>query len=327
MGQIDYSVVIRTIGKAGEKYQKLLDAINGLVPQPKEVIVVLPEGYSPPKERLGWETFYYSQRGMVPQRITGIDKCRTRYALICDDDVSFNPDFVEKLYAPVQQGLGAFSVGPLYSFLPPKGANALACAIMATAAPTIFHKRDRYVSVLKSTGYSYNRHLKPLKFYETQSAAGTCFFADISKLKEVGFEQEMWLDANGYAAMEDQTMFYKAWLQGKKTIAVSDAIYEHMDAKTSTRNNKPNVLYSAMFNRVIFWHRFIYSMQKSKVKKSITKIAFSYCVFWIHLWNLINVARHRMNKEDLDIVKQGYADAKRYLMSDEYSTLPAVCKE
>lgn len=50
---IDYSVVIRTIGKAGEKYQKLLDSIAGLVPRPKAVIVVLPEGYDLPVTRCG----------------------------------------------------------------------------------------------------------------------------------------------------------------------------------------------------------------------------------------------------------------------------------
>ena len=47
---IDYSVIIRTIGKAGEKYQNLLNSIAALVPQPKEVIVVLPEGYDEPAE-------------------------------------------------------------------------------------------------------------------------------------------------------------------------------------------------------------------------------------------------------------------------------------
>ena len=41
---LDYSVIIRTTGKAGAKYQGLLDSIAGLEPQPREVIVVLPDG-------------------------------------------------------------------------------------------------------------------------------------------------------------------------------------------------------------------------------------------------------------------------------------------
>ena len=64
---LDYSVIIRTTGKAGAKYQALLDSIAGLDPQPKEVIVVLPEGYALPSERLGWETFCFCPKGMVIQ--------------------------------------------------------------------------------------------------------------------------------------------------------------------------------------------------------------------------------------------------------------------
>lgn len=324
---IDYSVVIRTTGNAHEKYQALLDSVSKLEPQPKEIIVVLPEGYALPNESLGWETFYFCPKGMVIQRMTGIAKCKTKYALICDDDVTFGTDFVQKLYEPIRLGLCRFSAGPLYSFLPPKGANAVLCTVMASATPTIFHKKDRYVSVLKSSGYSYNRHLHSGQYYETQSVAWTCFFADIQAIHDIAFEEETWLDAHGYSAMDDQTMFYKAWLRGYKTVVVADAQYVHMDAKTSTRNNKPIVLYSAMFNRVIFWHRFIYSTQENPIQRGIARISFSYRLLWIYLWDHIGFLRHRMSREDLIVVKQSFADAKSFLKSEEYLKLPGVRKE
>lgn len=318
---IDYSVVIRTIGKAGEKYQKLLDSISKLIPQPKEVIVVLPEGYELPEQQLGWETFSYSQKGMVPQRVAGIEKCKTQYALVCDDDVSFDSAFVQKLYEPLKRGLGVFSAGPLYSFLPPKGVNALFCTVMASAAPTLFHKQDRYISVLKSSGYSYNRHLKAARFYETQSVPGTCFFADVSKFKEVELGKELWLDANGYASIEDQTLFYKAWLQGKKTIVVADATYEHMDAKTSVRNNKPSVLYSMQYNRLVFWHRFIYCQHKAKLGSTI---CYAYRLMWEIIHCLIKLVRKRVNVEDCKIMLAGWRDGWEYVHSAEYASLPKV---
>ena len=74
MIDIDYSVIIRTTGKANEKYQELLNSIRELIPAPKEVIVVLPEGFDIPNERLGYETYYFSPKGMVVQRLTGIKK-------------------------------------------------------------------------------------------------------------------------------------------------------------------------------------------------------------------------------------------------------------
>ena len=328
MKGIDYSVIIRTTGKAHEKYQALLDSISGLEPRPKEVIVVLPEGYALPQEQLGWETFYFCPKGMVRQRMTGIQNCKTPYALICDDDVCFGPDFVQKLYEPVKEGLCGLSAGPLYSFLPEPGSKTLISAICGAAVPTLFH-RSRYVSVLNSTGYSYNRHLKPekKKYYGAQSLAWTCFFADVQQLRAIGLEDEIWLDAHGYSAYDDQTMFYKAWLGGINTLVVADAEYEHKDAKTSTVNNKPAVLYCLHMNRIIFWHRFLYTQKRTFVGKVWTRLAFAYRMFWLKLWNRLDQMRGRYTAEDLQIIRSAHDDARMYIKSREYRDLPPVCKE
>lgn len=134
METIDYSVLIRTTGNAHEKYQRLLDSINTLQPAPKEVIVVLPVGYELPDERLGYESFFFAPKGMVSQRLAGVEKCSTAYALVCDDDVCFGPDFVENLYRPLRDGLGAISAGPLYSFCRPDSRKR---CLTASAAPPV----------------------------------------------------------------------------------------------------------------------------------------------------------------------------------------------
>ena len=326
---IDYSVIIRTTGKAKEKYAGLLSSISLLSPQPKEVIVVLPEGYSLPEDRLGWETFYFCPKGMVIQRMTGIRNCKTRYALICDDDVRFESDFVQKLYKPVFEGRCGLSAAPLYSFLPQKGVRAFADAIMARALPTVFHKNNRYISVLKSAGYSYNRLLQSgvNAYYETQSVAWTCFFADLEVLNSTDFHVETWLDSHGYSAMDDQTMFYKAWLRGHKTIVVADAHYDHLDGRTSRQNNAPAVLYSIPFNMIVFWHRFIYSLQPTGVKKVVSQVAFGYRLLWCHLWDLLSLIRKKTDQNDFIITQQGYRDAWEYIKSDAYKALPSVIKE
>ena len=327
MNKIDYSVVIRTTGKAHEKYQSMLSSIDALNIKPVEVIVVLPEGNELPKEQLGYEKYYFSPKGMVIQRMKGIECCKTKYALICDDDVAFENDFVEKLYEPLAFGIASFSAAPLYSFLPPKGLNSMLCTIMGSAVPTVFHRKDRYVSILKTSGYSYNRHLDvQKKYYETQSIAWTCFFADVAAFKSLELEKECWLDAHGYSSLDDQTMFYKAWLMGYKTVVVSNAHYEHLDGKTSTRNNKSAVLYSMTFNRVVFWHRFIYSMQKTILSKVESRIAFVYRMQWACLWDYISVLRRKMTVEDYKISCDGYKEGWKYIMSKEYKSLPDIKK-
>lgn len=319
---IDYSVIIRTTGKAGEKYRRLLDSIAALEPRPKEVIVVLPEGYELPPERLGWESFYFSPKGMVIQRLHGIAQCKTKYALISDDDIAFEPDFVQKLVQPLETGKYGISAGPLPEFFPAPGANAAVSAIMGGAAPTWFH-RDRYNTVLKTTGYSYNRHLQPVRLYETQSAPWTCFFADVQKLRSIRFEDELWLDKNGYSAHDDTCMFYKAWLRGVTPVIVSDAPYRHMDAKTSTRGN-PRVSYATGFNRIVFWHRFIYDLTPGPLGKAAAAAAIAYRVFWDWLWKGLGVLRRKNTSQDLPSAIQGFRDGLRYVSSPEYRELPPV---
>ncbi|MGN0417677.1 glycosyltransferase [Anaerostipes faecalis] len=320
---IDYSVIIRTTGNANQKYQQLLEAVGQLNPQPKEVIVVLPEENHLPKEQLGKETYYYSPKGMVIQRMHGIAKCKTRYALICDDDVTFPPDFVEKLYKPVKEKGYSFSAGPLYSFLPPKGANAILCAIMASAIPTLFHK-NRYVSILRSGGYSYNRNLKKAGYYETQSVAWTCFFADIESIKNLDFEDEYWLDSHGYSSLDDQTMFYKAWIRNMKTVVVADALYEHLDARTSLKNNKNPVLFSLSYNRIVFWHRFIYSQQQNLLLKGWTFFCFKYRSLWLLIFDLLDLARKRLSWDEFRVKREGAVGAYEYIKSAEYKKLNEV---
>ncbi len=328
MEQIDYSVIIRTTGHAHQKYQSLLNSVLQLEPQPKEVIVVLPDNSELPREQIGCELFYFCKKGMVRQRLFGAEMCKTRYALFCDDDVSFPKDFIVKLHGPIAHGRGSFSVAPLYSFLPDEGMNSIICAIMGSAVPSLLHRNDRYISVLKTTGYSYNRHLNQSEggYYETQSAPWTCFYADVEAMKCLQLDNEHWLDSHGYAALDDQTMFYKAWLMGYKTMVVPDAQYEHLDGGTSTKGNNPNILFSRSFNRYVFWHRFIYKEQKWALGRIVSRLALGYFIIWNDIRYFYSVVRHRMTLKEWAISRKGLASAKKYIKSEEYKRLAPVIK-
>lgn len=317
---IDYSVIIRTTGKAGEKYRRLLDSIAALEPRPKEVIVVLPEGFDPPAQRLGWETFYFCPKGMVIQRLYGIAQCKTKYALISDDDIAFEPDFVQKLAAPLESGKYGISAGPLVEFLPAPGLPAIVSLLTGAACPALGN-RHRYNTILKTTGYSYNRSPEPGKLYETQSAPWTCFFADVAKLRSIRFEDELWLDKNGYSAHDDTAMFYKAWLRGVTPVIVGDALYQHLDARTSTTHN-PRVAYAGGFNTVVFWHRFVYKNCRSLPEKLWARLCFGYHLLASGAFRLLNdLRKHTSDRKNArDGIRAGWA----WIKSGEYAALPPV---
>lgn len=60
MNQSRYSVLIRTLGTAGDKYLRTLQAIDCQTVKPEKGYVALPHGYVQPKESLGNRpTFMY----------------------------------------------------------------------------------------------------------------------------------------------------------------------------------------------------------------------------------------------------------------------------
>ncbi len=66
--ELSYCIAIRTLGKAGEKYQKELDSLVKQTIPPKKILVYLAEGYERPKETVGVEEIIYCPKGMVSQR-------------------------------------------------------------------------------------------------------------------------------------------------------------------------------------------------------------------------------------------------------------------
>ena len=95
---IDYTVVIRTLGTAGNYYQRTLNSLLEQTIKPKDIIVYIAEGYDIPKETIGIEGYVYVKKGMVAQRALPYNEVETEYMLFLDDDVYLPPNAVETLY-------------------------------------------------------------------------------------------------------------------------------------------------------------------------------------------------------------------------------------
>ena len=132
MEPFTYSVAIRTLGTAGEKYEKLLNSIKKQTVQPEKIVVVLPEGYALPPYQLGTEEFVFCKKGMVIQRLEALKYIDSQYTLFCDDDVEFDDAFVEKLVQPMHEGAYSCTAGPLLEFLPPNKAKYLFASFLGS---------------------------------------------------------------------------------------------------------------------------------------------------------------------------------------------------
>lgn len=95
---LKYTAVIRTLGKAGNKYLQLLESLNNQLIKPVKIIVYIAEGYTIPLETINIETYIYVKKGMVAQRALSYDEVSTEYILFLDDDVYLPRYAVSKMY-------------------------------------------------------------------------------------------------------------------------------------------------------------------------------------------------------------------------------------
>lgn len=326
MEKFSYSVAIRTLGTAGKKYEKLMRSIQSQIIQPEKIVVVLPEGYALPPYQIGTESFVFCKKGMIIQRLEALKYIESKYTLFCDDDVEFDEDFVEKLIQPMEKEGYACTAGPLLSFFPPNSKKYLIASLLGGAC-VMFHGRDhQYVRILRTGGWSYNYYIDTAhhKIYDTDSLAWTCFCIHTDTMRAIHLEHEVWLDRNGYAAFDDQTMAYKLRVNGYRIGIVSDALYMHNDGKASLTNLKLEPIYAHAFNHYVFWHRFLYSPSVSFLEKIWMKICINYSICMGMLYNALLLRKGRKTKEQIDAARIGFKDAKEYVKTEEYLGLPSV---
>lgn len=324
MNSFSYSVAVRTLGTAGEKYQKLLNSIANQTIQPEKIVVVLPEGYNPPKEQLGSEEFVFCKKGMVIQRLEALKYIDSEYVLFTDDDIEFESTYIEKLKNSVENGYSC-AAGPLLELLPPDNMKYFFASILGGACVMFRGKEKYYIRILRTGGWSYH-HIDTTenKIYETESLPWANFLISKNVMHEIAFEDELWVEKTGYSAFEDRVMFYKLIKNGYRIGVVADAHYMHNDAKSSFASVKLEPIYAAAFNHYVFWHRFLYSLSKNPIEKLWMKICISYYIGMGSVYGKLLMKSGRRTKEQNEASQKGFTDAKNYVKSQEYQNLPKV---
>lgn len=311
---MEYSICIRTLGTAGDKYIKLLDSIKNLTIQPKEVLIVIPHGYKVPSYSIGIEKIVRSDKGMILQRIVGYEEANSEYVLLLDDDVEFEAGLIEKLSKPILENKANITF-PIYpELLPPGGIRSAISAFTLGAVPR--KEDDYFVKILPSGGYSYNKNLDSSnKYLYSDSAPGMCVFAKTQVLKEINLRDEMWVEIPGYALRDDTILVYKAVLQGYKSIGVRNIDINHLDAGSSQSNRNIKAAYANGFNHVLFWKRFIKSNSNKFKERAIANLS----IFHWAISNFIYLSIKLIVSRDIELFKSstnGILDGFKYVSNN-----------
>lgn len=327
MDKIDYSVVIRTLGLAGEKYLKMLHSIDCQTIKPREVLVVLADGYDLPPERLGYERFIYSKKGIVSQRALGAKEAAGEFCLFLDDDMLFDATMVEELAKPLSNGLADVSFPILLNMLP-HGKSEVMSLIAGHTFPMIRNRKNNYVRILRNGGWSYNNTVDESKicYYYSQSAPGGIYLARREAAIKIRFEEEDWLQKASFSFPDDQINFYKFHVLGYKIVGVSGLHIEHLDGGSQNPGRQLKAAYAAAKHIPIFWHRFILKNDSNFFSRLLSVLFFAYGQFFGMLHSIFCILKKNGWKCFVERLK-GVRDAIKFICSEEYKKLPVVKKE
>ncbi|MDU2673327.1 MAG: hypothetical protein E7C49_15075 [Clostridium sp.] len=310
---MEYSICIRTLGTAVEKYERLINSINKLNIKPKEVIVVIPKGYTLPDIIAINQRVVYSDKGMLLQRIVGYEEARTEYVLLLDDDIEFEANLVEELSLPIVEEKCNLTF-PIYKELLLQG--GIRSVISAMTLSSIPNRRDKnqFVKIMFSGGSRYNSNLdNSEKYLYSESAPGMCVFAKRDSLIKLNLRDELWIDNVGYPLREDAALIYKAYLNENKIIGVQGINITHLDGGSSEDNRNLKAAYANGYNQILFWKRFIYSNSKNKINKLKANIAIRYwavaTVIYLSIRAIIN-RDFELYKKALEGIRNGFRDLR-----------------
>ena len=314
-----YSIAIRTLGTAGEKFRRELISIQKQTLQPERVIIYIAEGYQRPDFTIGKEEYISVRKGMVAQRVLSYKEICSDVIFMLDDDVELAPDSAEKLLKAMELS-GADCVGADVF-----RNHEMSCGrkIYAMITNWVYpHLNDKWAFKIHKTGsYSYNNC--PRKdFYWSQSAAGPAAIWKKDVFLRLRMADELWLDEMGFPYGEDAVMFYKCHINKYKLGVLYNSGCIHLDGETSSglfRQGKDRIYIrtKALF---VAWWRMIYQTSGTSIGKGYSALCFALKECWLFfIIGFFSLCRFSPTLI-LQYIR-GIKDGWTFVHSDQFTTL------
>lgn len=312
-----YSIAIRTLGTAGEKYQQELDSIAKQTIQPEGIFVYIPYGYDIPKETIGIEKYIRCEKGMVTQRSLPFDEIESDYILFLDDDLYLPEDCVEKLFTGIEEyDADAISADAYSNHKEPWGQKLK----FMTGGTYPHFKKDLAFHIRRCGHYSYNNNpRKNVLLSESASFALCLIKKDV--YKAIHFEDERWMEGFRYCQGDDQLFYYKLFLYGYKLLVHYDTGMIHLDAGAGHINNpeERNLVYSVL--RYIMWYRTMIDVRQNCIERF-----YNYVCFYTSLLSKIPLnlfyAITQMKAYYFTNMLRGVIEGQNFIKSEVYKSTP-----
>ena len=259
-----YSVAIRTLGTAGEKFFEELRSLHRQSIPPERILVYIATCCQRPKEQVGREEYVWVQKGMLAQRALPYDEITSDCILLLDDDVRLADDSAERMLCAMHEhdadcvGADTFKNQSL----------SFGAKIYVAVTNLVFPRSDDgWAFKIHRTGsFSYNNYPRP-EYYPSQSCAGPCSLWRKEAFLRVRLQDELWMEEAGFWYGEDVLLFYKLHVNGGKLGVLYNSGVENLDGQTASATHKQTIrrFYIRAKASAIIWHRTIWEPTHSLI--------------------------------------------------------------
>ena len=277
---LTYSIAIRTLGTAGDKFRKELESIRLQTVLPERVMVYIAEGYPRPDFTVGQEEYVWVRKGMVAQRALPYDEITSDVILMLDDDVLLSPDSAGKLLKALEDNdLDCVGADVFKNHLMP-----FAVKLKAALSNWVFpHHGEWWAFRMHRTGsFSYNGRPEP-RCYRSQTCGGPAMMWRKEAFLGLRYSDELWMDGFGFAYGDDALLSYKLHLNGGRLGVLYDSGVENLDAGSSSASFKRSAgrMYVIAKAPLMIWWRSIYrNGADNRKSRFLARLAFCPKVLW-----------------------------------------------
>lgn len=305
-----YSIAIRTLGTAGEKFRQELLSIAAQTVPPDRVVVYIAEGYPRPEFSVGKEEYVWVKKGMVAQRALRYDEIESDCVLMLDDDVRLAPDSAAKLLEAVEkQGFDCVAADVFENHKMPFSTK-LKAALVNWVFP---HFGNKWAFKMHRTGsFSYNWRPEP-RCYPSQTCGGPTMMWRKDSFLKIHYEDELWMDSFGFAYGDDALLSYKLHVNGGKLGVLYDSGVKNLDAGSSSSGFKksPEWIKVRTLASYMAWWRMCYrNGEDTAWSRLLATILFGLKSIWLFLL-MMGLSITRLDFKVLSSYVAGWHEGRR----------------
>ena len=321
---LTYSIAVRTLGTSGDKFRRELESIAAQVVQPEKVVVYIAEGYERPEFTVGKEEYVWVKKGMVAQRALRYDEIGSDCILMLDDDVLLVPDSAEKMLKAMADNNADCVGADVFQNHRMPMKTKLYAAFTGLVFP---HCCEKWAFMIRRNGsFTYNNH--PTKsVYWSQSCGGPAAMWRKSALLKLHLEDELWLDALGFAYGDDMLESYKMHVNTGRLGVLYDSGITNLDAQSSSAGFKKSAeyIYTRTKASYMIWYRSIFRNGKDTAwSRIISATAFCFKTLWLSFVMSI-AAVIRLDGHFVSLYFRGLRDGRRAVRADGFKSLRPYC--